>query len=495
MEGVSVSENGGKPARPAVVVMTVEDHRVVEANAEAAALVGVQGPEALIGLDAISTFLDQEEQSAAYESVTTLADPAPLHVHEFVRTDGTYGRVEVSAMPVRWKGRPAKRWVCWPLPDDAGCLVVDRETLKIAVADDEAVAFYGAPSADALVGRRLVELFAGGDQAAVVAHLDVEWARAIPAPMRTWGVHRLDGVVARGRFWSAPEQLIDGVPAIRFYCWPAYPKESDPPQTVVGETMDYPDSHRLLVDDAGTILDANQPAAAHLGLASRTDVIGRSMFDFVPDYHAQPDALDRWQALFEVGEASPLKLRIAKRVDGEERCVLSATVPGPVVDGRRTLWVNSWTINGPASEPITTKTPVGFLVSEAWRLEQRTDLLLRSQEHLAVAQERAIAEVETELRADLRKAAAASTALVSLAARVDQLEAQVKGERDNVGRLQVQMKQVLTAASAVGERAVELVKTDPDLAVQVQELLLTMGTVGRQLQSLVNGAAEASEPS
>ncbi len=53
----------------------------------------------------------------------------------------------------------------------------------------------------------------------------------------------------------------------------------------------------------------------------------------------------------------------------------------------------------------------------------------------------------------------------------------------------------MTAATAVGERAIELVKTDPELAVQVQELLLTMGTVGRQLQSLVSGAAEASEPS
>jgi PAS domain S-box-containing protein len=404
-------------------------------------------------------------------------------------------RVEVSATPVSWKGRPARRFFAWPLPDDPGRLDVAKERLVITAADAAAAHFYGAPSPDVLVGRRLVDLFAKGDHAGLTAHVDADWTRAIPAPMRTWAVHRLDGVLTRGRFWSAPEQLIDGVPSIRFYCWSADPLEPESAQPVVGETMDYPDSHRMLVDEAGMIIEANQPAAEHLGLASAADVVGRSMFDFVPNYNTMSDAFDRWHALFDIEGASPLKLRIAKRVDGEERCVLSATVPGPVVDGQRTLWVNSWTINGPANEPITTKTPVGFLVSEAWRLDQRTDLLLRSQAHLAVAQERAIAEVETELRGDLRKAAAAGTAMVSLAARVDQLEAQLKEERDNVGRLQLQMKQVLTASSAVGERAIELVKTDPGLAVQVQELLLTMGTIGRQLQSLVNGAAEASEPS
>lgn len=488
-----VEGNGGEASRPAVVVITVDDNRVVEANAEAAALVGIQEPKALIGLDAVGTFLDASEQPDALEALATIADAAPLHVHEYVRTDGTVGRVEVSATPMTWQGRPARRWFAWSLPDDPGCVVVAKHCLEITAADDEAAHFYGACSTGDLVGRRLDELFAGGDKAGLLAHLDAEWRRALPAPMRTWVVQRLDGAVMRGRFWSAPEQVIDGVASIRFYCWPA--ERVELPEPVVDEVMDYPDSHRMLVDESGTIIEANQAAADQLGVATEADLIGRSMFAFVPDYHTQPDALNRWHALFDTEEVSPLKLRIAKRVDGEERCVLSATVPGPVVEGRRTLWVNSWTINGPANEPITTRTPVGFLVSEAWRLDQRTDLLLRSQEHLAVAQERAIAEVETGLRADLRQAAAASTALVSLAARVDQLEAQVKADRDDVGRLQVQMKQVLTAASAVGERAIELVKTDPDLAVQVQELLLTMGTIGRQLQSLVNGAAEASEPS
>lgn|GEM_PF-4217828 len=488
-----VKGNGEKGSRPAVVVITVDDQRVVEANAEAAALVGVKEPNALIGLDVIRTFLDATEQPAAQEALTSLEDPAPLHVQEYVRTDGSVGRVEVSATPMTWQGRPARRWFAWALPDDPGCVVVAKDGLQIKAADDQAARFYGASSTDDLVGQRLDELFAGGDKAGLLAHLDTEWGRALPAPLRTWVVQRLDGAVTRGRFWSVAEQPADGEPSIRFYCWPA--ERVELPEPVVEEVMDYPDSHRMLVDESGTIIEANQAAADQLGVAKDTDLIGRSMFEFVPDYHAQPDALDRWHALFDIEEVSPLRLRIAKRVDGEERCVLSATVPGPVVEGRRTLWVNSWTINGPASEPITTRTPVGFLVSEAWRLEQRTDLLLRSQEHLAVAQERAIAEVETELRADLRQAAAASTALVSLAARVDQLEAQVKGERENIGRLQVQMKQVVTAATAVGERAIELVKTDPELAVQVQELLLTMGTVGRQLQSLVSGAAEASEPS
>ncbi|MBV9412793.1 MAG: PAS domain-containing protein [Acidimicrobiia bacterium] len=488
-----IEGNGGRGSRPAVVVITVDDFRVVEANAEAAALVGIQEPKALIGLDAVRTFLDVTEQPDAEEAMSSIGDPAPLHVHEYVRTDGTIGRVEVSATPMTWQGRPARRWFAWGLPDNPGCVVVAKDCLEIKAADDEAVRFYGASSADDLVGHRLDELFAGGDKAGLLAHLEAEWRRAVPAPMRTWVVHRLDGAVTRGRFWSAPEQPIDGAASIRFYCWPAERVELAEP--AIDEVMDYPDSHRLLVDESGTIIEANQAAADQLGLAKDTDLIGRSMFEFVPDYHTQPDALDRWHALFDLEEVSPLRLRIAKRIDGEERCVLSATVPGPVVEGRRTLWVNSWTINGPASEPITTRTPVGFLVSEAWRLEQRTDLLLRSQEHLAVAQERAIAEVETELRADLRQAAAASTALVSLAARVDQLEAQVKGDREDLGRLQVQMKQVVTAASAVGERAIELVKTDPGLAAQVQELLLTMGTIGRQLQSLLNGAAEASEPS
>jgi PAS domain S-box-containing protein len=267
------------------------------------------------------------------------------------------------------------------------------------------------------------------------------------------------------------------------------------PSAVSGDTLDYPDSHRILVNEGGTILEANQPAADHLGLASRDDLIGRSMFDFVPDYHAQPDALERWHAQFDHDESSALKLRIAKRVDGDERCVLSATVPGPVVDDQRTLWVSSWTINGPTNEPITTKTPVGYLVSEAWRLDQRTTLLLRSQESLAVAQKRAIAEVETELRADLRQAEQATASLVALRARVDQLEARLKTCHDGIGRLQVQMKRIVTASATIGERAIELVNADPELAVQVQQLLLAVAAVGRDLGSMVSGASEASEPS
>ena len=261
------------------------------------------------------------------------------------------------------------------------------------------------------------------------------------------------------------------------------------------DTLDYPDSHRMLVNEDGIILDANQPAVDQLGLTTRDELIGRSMFDFVPDSHATDHPLERWHALFAVEETSPLRLRIAKRADGQERCVLSATVPGPSVDGRRTLWVSSWTIIGAANEPITTKTPVGFLVSEAWRLDQRTDLLLRSQEHLAVAQRRAIADVETELRADLQQAAAGNAAVVALAARVDQLDAQLRATRDDVERLQVQMTRVLAASGTIGERATELVKADPELAAQVRELLLAMAAVGRHLGSMVSGATDASEPS
>jgi len=490
---LGLKSNGGSRSQPAVVVITADDHCIVEANEEAAALVGASGPEALIGIDVMG-FLGEREQDVAADAMAKLGDPAPLHVHEYVRVDGTVGRVEVSATPFVWQGRPARRWFAWPLDDDAGELVVATATLTITAADDNAAAFYGVSSATELVGRALTDLFAGGDDVSVRAHLGAAWSVALPAPMRVWVVHRLDGSVVRGQFWSAPAEAIDGVPSVRFYSWPAEPA-ADSTDTPALDTIDYPDSHRMLVNEDGLILDANQPDVEHLGLTTRDELIGRSMFDFVPDEHARDNPLERWRAMFEIEESSPLKLRIAKRVDGEERCVLSATVPGPLVDGRRTLWVSSWTINGAAREPITTKTPVGFLVSEAWRLDQRTDLLLRSQEHLALAQRRAIAEVETELRADLQQAAAGNAAVVALAARVDQLDAQLRAAQDDVERLQVQMKRVLTASSTIGERATELLKTDPELADQVQQLLLAVAAVGRQLGSMVSGASDASEPS
>jgi hypothetical protein len=61
--------------------------------------------------------------------------------------------------------------------------------------------------------------------------------------------------------------------------------------------------------------------------------------------------------------------------DDAHTVVVVTAVPAEPVDGKRAVWLHSWSLTDLAGEPVTTAMPLGWVVKENWRLAQAATLL------------------------------------------------------------------------------------------------------------------------
>jgi len=336
------------------------EHRILYANRAAVAIFGVASVEDLIGRKSLD-FLAPEDRGLAHERTHRLLEEggvvAPTHLR-ILRADGSERHVEAAAIQFEEEGEPRVLVVQSDVSERERAEKARREaeeryrTLvelspdallvlqdgRYVFANRRALEFLGAEDTTAIVGKRPRDLYVEDDVPAIEARAAQLFAEGGTVPPLEVRIRRLDGEI-RDVETSGAAIPFDGKPAIQVAIRDISERKRAERARREGEALyralvELNPDPVILVED-GRFVFASEPAARLFGLADAGELIGRSIFEFLPEeLHATVRA--RHVTALRGGEVlPPLELEIV-RPDGA-RVEIEAKGSLVIRNGRRML--------------------------------------------------------------------------------------------------------------------------------------------------------------
>ena len=318
-------------------VIVVQAGGLVYANARALRNLGWSLDEA-VGRDPSEVFTDPAMRERARERSrrAEAGEPQPPLVYQARRGDGKPIWVRVESTPCVFRGKPASIAIAQDVTDEVAAnlalrdseeryrrlfedsplpMVISRDA-QLLLANPAFARLAGAPSAESLTGRSLLEVGDPERRAATIDRLAaVQRGEEVPKVSR-----RLKNLVGREmevEIISRPF-VHEGLPAAL-----TLGIDVTDMQVAVAAARETEDRYRALVEGlpdgvtvhiGRTIVFANESIARILGLPKAQDLIGRDVLDFLPPEEIASAA----EALLEMERGGPIPVReyVLRRTDG-----------------------------------------------------------------------------------------------------------------------------------------------------------------------------------
>jgi len=318
-------------------VIVVQAGGLVYANARALRNLGWSLDEA-VGRDPSEVFTDPAMRERARERSrrAEAGEPQPPLVYQARRGDGKPIWVRVESTPCVFRGKPASIAIAQDVTDEVAAnlalrdseeryrrlfedsplpMVISRDA-QLLLANPAFARLAGAPSAESLTGRSLLEVGDPERRAATIDRLAaVQRGEEVPKVSR-----RLKNLVGREmevEIISRPF-VHEGLPAAL-----TLGIDVTDMQVAVAAARETEDRYRALVEGlpdgvtvhiGRTIVFANESIARILGLPKAQDLIGRDVLDFLPPEEIASAA----EALLEMEKGGPIPVReyVLRRTDG-----------------------------------------------------------------------------------------------------------------------------------------------------------------------------------